>query len=318
MPTCVQTIKLVLLVSFLYLAACSSNPNSSQSTATLQPTTDVAATQDAIVADHAFRAHIPDPTAQWLSDNCPFGQPAKTADFGPTVVIVRQRYVLEHSTSRKTPLWVEEHITASHISQKFKRGDLHPAEPFKADPELPVGSRAELTDYKSGRPTFDRGHMSPDADDTDNLQLMAQTYFLSNIVPQNANLNEDLWSNLEDAIRSLIRSKPHSDFYVITGGFIDPSVAGAAGTIGHDKVAVPTHIFKAVYFQDETGKWESIAFVLKNQTHASSLRSLTGDEIETVHQLEQRTQLNLMPTLPNAATVESTKGRELWPLPGAN
>ena len=60
---------------------------------------------------------VPDATQQkFLKQNCRFGKPAKqpqvTELLGPTMVIVRETYVLEHSATSKTPYWVSEFLTA--------------------------------------------------------------------------------------------------------------------------------------------------------------------------------------------------------------
>jgi len=61
--------------------------------------------------------------------------------------------------------------------------------------------RSSLKDYcRSG---YDRGHMVPAADQTFSQEAMNETFYLSNICPQNAHLNRVYWSKIEKSIRIL-------------------------------------------------------------------------------------------------------------------
>src|SRR5262245_55634777 len=128
-----------------------------------------------------------------LDDNCPDGAPKALPDWplGKTEMIFRDGYVLEHSSEWKVPYWVCESLDD---------GDLHGSVPrhdnFRADTTLTPGLRAELTDYKKSG--FDRGHQSPAGDQTQSATRKDETFFLSNMVPQNGNQNQQIWAALED------------------------------------------------------------------------------------------------------------------------
>jgi DNA/RNA endonuclease G (NUC1) len=107
-------------------------------------------------------------------------------NFGPTTIIYRKGYVLEHSTTDKIALWVCE---------GFERKQWDPPNPnrknvFQPDPELPKNQRAELADYKGSK--FDRGHQAP-AGDFNNQTLKDESFFLSNMAPQSPRLNQVFW-----------------------------------------------------------------------------------------------------------------------------
>jgi len=66
-------------------------------------------------------------------------------------------FVINHNNTWKIPYWV-----AYYASDSSLKGTASRANKFKPDPNLPVGSRSELIDYrKSG---YDKGHNAPAAD----------------------------------------------------------------------------------------------------------------------------------------------------------
>ena len=78
---------------------------------------------------------------QQIDDNCgPFGVPKADKDwpFGPTDLVVREGYVLQHSALDKIPLWVCEHVTPEELA-----GNLPRRNPFAPDPQLAGKPRAD-------------------------------------------------------------------------------------------------------------------------------------------------------------------------------
>ena len=67
-------------------------------------------------------------------------------------ILEREGYVLLHDSLKKVPLWVSYHLTRQHLQGTQERIDR-----FKPDPDLQVGKKAELSDYKGSG--YDRGHI---------------------------------------------------------------------------------------------------------------------------------------------------------------
>jgi endonuclease G, mitochondrial len=220
-------------------------------------------------------------------------------NFGPTTIIYRKGYVLEHSTTDKIALWVCE---------GFERKQWDPPNPnrrnvFQPDPELPKNQRAELADYKGSK--LDRGHQAP-AGDFNNQTLKDESFFLSNMAPQSPRLNQVFWRLLEDKVRSWAQNDP--PMYVFTGGFFyDPkedNPATADGQvhyfrIGPDEVAVPTHFYKVVFGKDENGAWRAVGFVVENRPYDMKTTSFE-DTIKSIDWIEARTGITFMPDLDDA------------------
>ena len=89
-------------------------------------------------------------------------------------------FAVLYSQTSKTPLVVVERLNAAQL--KDAKGEERTNQ-FYADPRIPKGGRAELSDYRSQHPAVDRGHQAPAAD-APNAHAMAQSFALSNMVPQ--------------------------------------------------------------------------------------------------------------------------------------
>lgn len=164
-------------------------------------------------------------------------------------------FAVLYSKKTKTPLVSVENLNAAIIADAKgeERTDV-----FFPDPRLKQSDSAQLSDYKGSG--FDRGHQAP-AGDAANQHAMAQTFSLSNMIPQNSENNRKVWSKIEGDTRKYIE-RANGDVYVYTG----PLFAGnKVATIGSSQVWVPTHIFKVVYTPADHRAW---AFILTNTADA--------------------------------------------------
>jgi endonuclease G len=230
--------------------------------------------------------------------NCgPFGIPKldRTQNFGPTTIVYRQGYVLEHSATDRIALWVCEGLDRS----RWDPPNANRKDVFAPDPKLPANQRAELSDYKGSG--FDRGHMAPAGDFADQ-ELKNQSFYLSNMAPQSPPLNQQAWRLLEDRVRGWADSD--SPIHIYTGGFFydpneeEPSTADGQveyQRIGANKVAVPTHFYKIVVGQDEGGAWRAVAFVFENRKYEKTEK--LEDTVRSVEWIQERTGIDFMPEL---------------------
>lgn len=245
---------------------------------------------------------------QRMDKHCFKGCPVSDSSFGlgPTVMVTRDGYVLEHSSTDKIPLWVAEFVDKAQLTGNLPRHDA-----FAPDPLLAAGKRAELADYR--RSGFDRGHQAPAGDQTRDRQLKDETFFLSNMAPQQPQLNQQIWKELEDQVRDWAIAAGSA--YIITGGFFydpaeeDPNTADGLidySTIGHGAVAVPTHFYKIVVANDTSGHPRAIAFVAENRRYTRPFDFAAL--IKSIDWIEERTGLNFMPDLSTTeeAELEST------------
>ena len=185
----------------------------------------------AIFSIHNQRKGVPTGDGASCQDEFRAGQP--TTGDTQTRLLCRNEYISVYDSVRKVPLVVAQHLTSGELQGNVRRTD-----DYQPDPELPSGQRAELNDYRASG--YDRGHMAPAADFVAGQTQMAQSFYLSNMVPQNGEMDRGIWAALENTTRSCARTL--GDLYVLTG----PVFAGRVRTIGPDAVAVPSSLYKIV------------------------------------------------------------------------
>lgn len=145
-------------------------------------------------------------------------------------------YAVRYSTDAKSPLYAVEYLNAQRLTQASARRGR--SNDFRPDTRLPPRLRASLQDFR--RSGFDRGHLAPSGD-MPSEQADSQSFLLSNIVPQDPQLNRNLWAAIEKATRALARHRP---IYVVTGVIWPPH---GSRTVGAGHVRVPAYLYKALY-----------------------------------------------------------------------
>lgn len=249
-----------------------------------------------------------------LNAQCPLGQPKlrSAEDYGMTFLVARDGYALEESEMDKIPIWVCERITRYQVTGPLTGGRIT----FRPDPKLPQEARSVDSDYSGTG--FDRGHQAPLANQTREQRLRDETFYLSNVVPQNRRLNQQAWAALEARVRGWAEAR--DTIYAITGPLFwdpredDPSTA--RGYVSYNwignHVSVPTHIYKIVIARrpDRSG-WEAVAFVVDNKAHERSTD--WSAFIKPIAWIQKRAGITFFPNLPSteAASVLNTAGT-MW------
>lgn len=196
-------------------------------------------------------------------------------------VIVHKGYTVSYNADWKIPNWVAYELTAVEVAGEEPR-----AKKFVPDPMVPKYETATVDDYRNSG--WDRGHMAPAADMKWHQQAMRESFYLSNVCPQNRNLNGGAWKDLEEQVRDLAAQKGH--IYVVCG----PIVSDDCQTIGANKVVVPAAFFK-VLLQEDDGVIHTIGFVYENVAgrRPMSTYAMSVDEVEEL------TDIDFFPSLPD-------------------
>lgn len=185
--------------------------------------------------------------------NCPpfleYGSPSLQGDF-----LCRTGFALGHDPQARIPLWVIERLGLASLNGGVQRTDN-----FRADPDLVPGRRAELEDYAGSG--YDRGHMAAAGNLTWSNQAMVESFYLSNIAPQNPTLNRGAWARLESDIRNWVLER--TDLVIITG----PVFGAQDPMIGPSPVRVPVAFYKIVF---DPFRREAVGFVYPNSPPTSN------------------------------------------------
>jgi endonuclease G, mitochondrial len=214
-------------------------------------------------------------------------------------LLCRKGYLLSHDPDRKTPVWVAEHLTRERAQGRVaSRSD-----DFRADADLEPGKRAELSDYRGSG--YDRGHMAPAADMEWDEQAMSESFYLSNMVPQaGVGMNRGIWAELEKRVRGWAQER--GELYVYSGPIY--LAADSENTIGKNKVAVPSFLYKVVLDPRHT---EALALIMPN-------RKLRTEDLPnylvSVHEVEKETGLRFFSALPavEQERLQSASDLRLW------
>lgn len=180
-------------------------------------------------------------------------------------------FAVLYSGESKTPIYTVEHLTRASIlaAQGIKRHDR-----FYPEARLPIAYRAQLEDYRGSG--YDRGHMAP-AGDMPTESAKAQSFSLANMVPQDPELNQHAWNQIEQATRKYALRAP-GDVYVFTGPFLEARKA----TVGTGRVWVPAATWKLVYTPATGRSW---AYWMENTAGPHSLKPVPYDNLRAMTRL---------------------------------
>lgn len=201
----------------------------------------------------------------------------------PEQIIEHLAYTVSYNKERHLPNWV-----AYCLEPHETEGELARTDKFLPDP-LVEGDPVVTKDYtKSG---YDRGHMAPAADMRWSEQAMTESFYMTNMCPQNHNNNAGDWKDLEELVRDL--SVKYGNIYICCG----PIVTDETMTIGSvRKIVVPQAFFKVLLRQKTDGTWTSIGFVMPNAAGNKPLMTY----MLPVDSIENRTNIDFFPSLPDS------------------
>ncbi len=166
--------------------------------------------------------------------NLLLGNPTKAAKDPDNYLLDRPQYTMSYNRSRGGSNWVAWHIDKQDLGGE-DRGN------FRPDPDLPKEWQISPNDYRGSG--YDRGHVCPSGDRTSSREDNDATFYMSNMLPQTAELNRAVWADFENALRDIVRQG--NEVYVMAGG------SGKAGTIAEGKVVVPQICWKVALILPE-------------------------------------------------------------------
>lgn len=199
-------------------------------------------------------------------------------------IIEHMGYTLSYNNDYRVPNWVAYELLETEVLTGYRSRE----DEFTPDP-LVKGRQAYDRDYVGSG--YDRGHMAPAADMRWSSQTMKECFYLSNVCPQNHNLNSGAWNDLEKQVR--YEARYYKSVWVVCGPIFKYN---NPKHIGSNHVAVPDSFFKALLARRKDGSYASIGFIFPNRACERNLThyAMTVDELEAelgmdlFHNLETR------------------------------
>lgn len=204
-------------------------------------------------------------SANQISKDLEFYLPASTN----SQIIKHRYYTLSYNEKGEQAEWVAYELKKDYIRRSdFKRPF------FIEDPKVKTQS-ADWRNYRKS--AFDKGHLCPAADMEFDINAYNDTFFTSNISPQNHGFNSGIWNRLEQKVR--FWAVKNDGLFVVTGGVLK----GNLKTIGKEKVLVPKYFYK-ILLSNSKGKYKMIAFLIPNEKSSESIYKyvVAVDKIETI------------------------------------
>jgi endonuclease G len=221
--------------------------------------------------------------------NLLLGNPSNAGRDADNYLLERKQYSMSYNRSRGGSNWVAWHTDAQDLGDA-ERGKFQP------DPQLPADWRITPADYKGSG--FDRGHVCPSGDRTGSRTDNDATFYMSNMLPQTAELNQHVWADCENAVRDIVRQG--NEVYQIAGG------VGNSGTIADGKVIVPQVCWKVIVVLPE-GKNDlsrinaNTRIIVIGIPNVKDTRLRNGDwhsYITNLDKIQTATKLDLLSALP--------------------
>jgi endonuclease G len=211
------------------------------------------------------------------------------------VVISHTGYTLSYNEPHEQANWVAYKLTKEETRKLFNRTNK-----FTVDPMVITGTANDLDYYKSG---YDKGHLAPAADMSWSKQTLQESFYYSNMSPQEPGFNRGIWKRLEEQVRSW--AIEYHSVYIVTGPILTENLK----SIGPDKVSVPRYFYKVILEYNEQGM-QGIGFIIPNTSSVEKLQSYAV----TIDSVENLTKIDFFPLLPNSKEniIESSLNLDTW------
>lgn len=212
-------------------------------------------------------------------------------------VIEHLGFTTSYNSATLNPDWVAYELTYEEL-----QGNNKGKSSFCWDPDV-KGRKSRREDYTNDQ-GWDKGHMAPKADMKWSIQAYEESFYLSNICPQNHELNAGPWLKTENLARRM--AMQYCRIYIICGPVYNER---RYGTLGDNAVWIPDGFFKA-FLVPYNNSYESLAFYMPNSSLLNQIREYAC----TVDDIEKIISRDLFPMLENGVEdfVESQLNYSFW------
>ena len=212
----------------------------------------------------------------------------RLVSMAPNQVLKRKGYTTSYNSNTKNANWVAWNLTSEHSDGVWSRRGIS----YIEDDEV-IGPKQELDDWKYHNLPIDHGHMCPAGDNKWDKDAMVQSFLLTNMCPQNSNLNRGEWERLESRCRGWARH--YGEIYIVAGPIFYSS---DCVTIGHNDVGVPDAFYKVIL---RLGKQPAaLGFIFPNKNPKFRMEHY----VMTVDEVEEKTNIDFFFNLPDEIEVK--------------
>ena len=195
------------------------------------------------------------------------------------VIVDHNYYSLSYNERYEQAEWVAYELKKEYLTYDDRKRPY-----FIEDPRV----RTKSADWKNYRGSgFDRGHLCPAGDMRFSESAYNQTFYTSNISPQENAFNGGIWNRLEQKVRYW--TKKYNGVFVVTGGVLQEGL----DEIGEEDVAVPKFFYKIIA-KGNVEKLEVLAFLMPHKESSLPLEKF----LVPVDSLEKLTGIDFFAKLP--------------------
>ena len=201
--------------------------------------------------------------------------------------------------------WVAYMLTRAEINHPVTKRD---GMTWRKDPQ----EKSSLRGTELKGTGFQRGHIIPAADVKWDLGAMTESFYTTNMMPQQREMNRDVWEGVERMPRKLVKGFCDS-IYIVSG----PMWAKNPRRVGRMGVPIPSGYWRVMLrrecrrrFDVDGNGWEGIAFFVPIEAVAKELTLYAMN----INQLEKLTGIDFFPLLPDQIEEEVEKewNRAAW------
>lgn len=223
---------------------------------------------------------------------------------------VVRNYTICFDTEKGYSLWA-----AYPLHKCYMQGTYSRSNDWQYDPKIPIEYQPDLShgSYAGSGSGWIRGHqvMSNHRYVSYSDELNAQTFYSTNIMPQNSAFNSGLWNDVEFACTNKGATTGCDTLYCVTGAY---GVQGWTSDKAGKKVAIPEYCYKVMLkarsAKENTPIWQitdpsklmAIGYCAYNSSASNSGKP--SDYTMSVAELEELTGLKFFPMLHESVATE--------------
>lgn len=210
------------------------------------------------------------------------------------ILVKHKAFAASYNTTHRVPNYVV-HVVPKDILY----GTASRSNDFRKDPLIKENSADSADYWNSG---YDRGHLAPSADFKWSKNALSESYYYSNIVPQNKELNQGAWNKLEMKIREW--AIENNELIVVTGPILADSLPKIQQ--GSFQVSIPAYLYKIVldYYPPT---YKAIAFIYPNKNVPFDIKN----HVVSIDSIEQLTGIDFFPNIADSIENEIEAEQDL-------